>query len=567
MAANSRQCETEGETAYSMKDIWKDKIFLLLVISVLLLIAMLSYPFAPDQTIFAVGGDLIFTKGALPYRDFLEAKPPLIFYIYGFAQWIFGHHEWSIRALDILYHIICYFFFYRLVVETFKSKRVAIVSLLVYTIFYTAGGYWGSAQTESFALLPSLLLANVLLHFEKKSLNEKGALVLPGFFIGFGSIILFLLKFTLVFSFFGCIFFLLFFSKQTSRNRISLIISSTLCLFLFVGLFFVYLYSSHSLDNFFIMLNYLRNYADIRPALSLETIKNSYYQNFPAALFIYLTPAMLCLAIYGLYAVKKQISAIPLSENNPLLHFFKIALSILSFGLISILFERKNYNYQFLRISWCIAPFIAFAVVDLIKRFDDKEWEKRIILQRQFIRKVFPFILLFFILLFYSPLPRIIYHPIHWVWLTVTNNDSEKDTILKHDTYDVAQIKKVTSYISHRSQPQDEVFLWGNSVGVYFFLNKLPPTICLANGQFIPSWPPTSWRDTVIKQLRESAPRYFIIELNDAQPLITGNTMGSYEYLLHWEALYSYLNDNYKDLIIIGNFKIYEKIGQKTHPI
>src|SRR2546423_15579694 len=63
------------------------------VIIALLLACILAFPFGPDHSIFAVGGELIYKKNALPYKDFLESKPPLIFYIYGFAMWLFGHHE------------------------------------------------------------------------------------------------------------------------------------------------------------------------------------------------------------------------------------------------------------------------------------------------------------------------------------------------------------------------------------------------------------------------------------------------------------------------------------------
>ena len=86
-------------------------------IGILLLSGMLFFPLGHDQAIFEVGGRMIFKKGSIPYRDFLDMKQPLIFYIYGFANWIFGDHEWSIRIFDIIYHLFTLYFFFKLIIQ------------------------------------------------------------------------------------------------------------------------------------------------------------------------------------------------------------------------------------------------------------------------------------------------------------------------------------------------------------------------------------------------------------------------------------------------------------------
>src|SRR5437870_2604368 len=188
--------------------------------ALLLLLCMIAYPFGNDQSVFAVGGELIFHRGALLYRDFLELKPPLIFYLYGFALWIFGHHEWSIRLLDVIYHVICFFFLYRFLYEIFKSHLISSLSILTYTILYISGGYWETSQTESFSLLPSLAILKILLNFEKKTLQNIKNILLDTCFVAIITIVLFLLKFTLIIIPAASLFYLFFFSDSPFRKRI-----------------------------------------------------------------------------------------------------------------------------------------------------------------------------------------------------------------------------------------------------------------------------------------------------------------------------------------------------------
>jgi hypothetical protein len=49
---------------------------------------MLAYPFAYDQSVFAVGGEMAVKNGAIEYRDFIDTKPPIIF----LDLWYFRTH-------------------------------------------------------------------------------------------------------------------------------------------------------------------------------------------------------------------------------------------------------------------------------------------------------------------------------------------------------------------------------------------------------------------------------------------------------------------------------------------
>ncbi len=60
----------------------------------------LLYPFGRDHGLYHyVGREWL--RGAVPYRDVMEQKTPVIFLAYGLAQAVFGEHFWSIRVLEV----------------------------------------------------------------------------------------------------------------------------------------------------------------------------------------------------------------------------------------------------------------------------------------------------------------------------------------------------------------------------------------------------------------------------------------------------------------------------------
>ena len=61
----------------------------------------LSYPFGRDQSLFAYVGREWFLRGRMPYRDVIEHKPPLIYFVHGVLASLFGTRMWPSRLLEI----------------------------------------------------------------------------------------------------------------------------------------------------------------------------------------------------------------------------------------------------------------------------------------------------------------------------------------------------------------------------------------------------------------------------------------------------------------------------------
>ena len=121
------------------------------------LVMSLSYPFGWDQGLFAwVGGTIV--DGGLPYRDGWDIKGPLLYYVYAFAQWLFGVHLWSIRIVDAVLLAGAVFPLYR-AARALYGAQLARFAVVFFLLWYASHSYWHTAQPDGWAGL--LILAAV----------------------------------------------------------------------------------------------------------------------------------------------------------------------------------------------------------------------------------------------------------------------------------------------------------------------------------------------------------------------------------------------------------------------
>jgi Dolichyl-phosphate-mannose-protein mannosyltransferase len=129
---------------------------------VVLRIPGLGVPLDRDEGAFGYIGQLI-NHGGLPYRDALDHKPPVAFYINAFALLLVPATEWGIHTFLLIYNfltLICIFYIAKLY---FESLRAGLWCAFAYAVFSASPAIQGfTASTEMWSLLPvslSLLLA------------------------------------------------------------------------------------------------------------------------------------------------------------------------------------------------------------------------------------------------------------------------------------------------------------------------------------------------------------------------------------------------------------------------
>lgn len=140
----------------------------------------LALPQGPDQAIFSWAGNVIL-DGGVPYRNAWDIKGPLTYYIYAFAQAVFGRHEISIRLLDLV-AILCECGLLRKLVLRWNGGNMfgANCAVICYCLIYYTGGYADIAQPEGwggFMMLAVLGLLAVTYEWKAAAVATAGSLV------------------------------------------------------------------------------------------------------------------------------------------------------------------------------------------------------------------------------------------------------------------------------------------------------------------------------------------------------------------------------------------------------
>jgi 4-amino-4-deoxy-L-arabinose transferase-like glycosyltransferase len=225
-------------------------VFLLTLIgSAILLAPSLLWDFAYDQGTFAYGGSAVL-KGAIPYVDFWDIKPPNIFYAFSAAFGIFGESVFSIRLFDYFNALLTIALLFELSIRLWTGtpwgRLSAVMTCLLTIVQYYIMGPWNTAQPETYSL-PWILLA-VLLLLPERDVDRKEKMVkagLAGFAIGI----------TVFFKYTNGIFLLLalamlWISTVKLKTNHSRLVFAVLGGFLLsVGLQVLYLYGQGGLDD------------------------------------------------------------------------------------------------------------------------------------------------------------------------------------------------------------------------------------------------------------------------------------------------------------------------------
>jgi hypothetical protein len=116
---------------------------------------------SPDSGVFAYAGKLV-TEGKLPYRDFFDHKPPLVFYLNALAIYLMGATPWSIWWLDVIYLSITGIVFF-LILHKLAGLLPAVLGMgiFIFTLM-TPRFFLGGNLTETYGLLPQVLIVGAL---------------------------------------------------------------------------------------------------------------------------------------------------------------------------------------------------------------------------------------------------------------------------------------------------------------------------------------------------------------------------------------------------------------------
>ena len=504
----------------------------------MLILTTLFYPYGYDQTVFSIGGEMLLRHGAVPFRDFLDTKPPLIFLIYGIASFLFGHHEWSIRLLDALYHIGSLYYFYRLLVRTTSNENVAFGSVTMYAALYFVSTFIMVGQVESFALLPTLILYDI-----SERTGQHSRPIGRGIIAGICTTILIALKPTFIVIPIASVVYLFLFNRAGSLKGTLLFLGGSLIGFIFsFGGILLYLNTIGVLPQAGEWLHWVQGYSKI----SDQSLQEGSYRIFPIGLMTAFGISTIIIGALGGFLVSKFS---PRSST-----FTHLAIQF-TFGCATVLLERKYFPYHYIRLYWSAVPFIYIGYRELSNRWHSSLFSESNI---GIVRKLIIFSGGLIIIL-YSFIPRVLVHPIHWISARLSGGDYAADVQIQYPSLVYKDQVMVSDWLQPLLQPSDEIYIWGHNVGVYYWLNRYRSPYGIPNAPYVTSWSPNHWRSELLASLTKNPPRFFVCEFGDIRTYITGDTLDSYQYLQQWSELNTFVTQQYLPRQTIGHFQIFER--------
>jgi hypothetical protein len=150
-----------------------------LAAAVLFLLPVLFYPISPDLSIFVSGGRTIAGGGRI-YKDFVDLKPPLVYYFFSIVYSITGWKEFNIRIFDFAWQVATILSVYLVTKKTTGRKSPAAAAAVIYSISYASLQYLNTFQVESLICLPLAWL----IYLQVSDKDNLGRLVTKAILMG-----------------------------------------------------------------------------------------------------------------------------------------------------------------------------------------------------------------------------------------------------------------------------------------------------------------------------------------------------------------------------------------------
>lgn len=476
--------------------------------------------FNGDETHYATAA-MVILDGGIPYVDFVDKKPPLLYYIYAFTFKIFGVVDIRFVHLMALLAVFGTLFFLYKSLVLFSFRKAGLLAALFYGLFSTAfieQDMW-AANAEVFM---NFFMIISVYFFLKGSV--KGVLIpffLSGLFLTTGLLIkqqggilypLFL--FSLIYFAWG---------KQLNRflkeifKRGSLLFIGSL---IPIGLTIAYFHYVGHLDEFWTWnIDYNSKYLGESPHFIDSLIKGS----IRTAAFI-LSSLVLWILAFHFINKRKQISLFP---KNAVFLFAMWVLLTFPAVFIGGRFFGHYYSLFYPSIS-ALGGLGAWYFLSQLDKYSQR------------IRRLFVI--------------GLICSPIFFELFGITR--------FYVGSYQSAKpfIKRVAQRVEEESKPGDKIFSWGLFPYPYYYANRLPASKFIACEYLVPLWKNRFYHhDQYHPSQRESYHienmNILIKELQNNKPSIIIDVQGT-KHLENWNLykiesfpkLHNFIKNNYNRL-------------------
>lgn len=506
----------------------------------LLLLPTLFYPIGPDQGMFLLGGEKIL-RGAIHYRDIVDVKPPLIYYIYAGIAALFGTAEISIRIFDLLLQTATVLVIVRLVRRATGNDRWAAGAGICYALLYLMQEYQSTAQVESFVGLLGLGMLFLLLY------ARNGWSYLA---VGILSALLFLLKFTLgIMLVVALAGELVIFGERlrTALRNGGIMIAGFLIV---AGGFLLWLSASDALHGFLLMQQFTTGYVRTQVPSLGGWLKNL-FETLPLHASDFYSFLLLALTIVGIARTLPLRSSEGLPLDRP--DAIRLArLCVLAFLLLmaTLTIEGKYYSYHFIRLYPFGAILVPLGAMPLLRGMA----------RRPLMRGYGHFTTagLAAIALLLSPLPRAAWH-LAPMALRLTKGMAGVDGYYATDDGESrAELKQVGATVRRNLGPGEHLFAVAATGSlVYYFSGEVPDFKIFHSAFIVAPFAPQEWRDSTRAYVLAARPRVIALQLHDNRSDQTGVMTSSHDAFLALPGIPALLAGNYTLILRTGSYEVY----------
>jgi dolichyl-phosphate-mannose-protein mannosyltransferase len=504
----------------------KQSLLFLFAISVVLF-PTIFFPLSGDLSVFWQGAKCILQGGTI-YQDWIDIKPPLIYYLLAGIRFIFGSSEISIRLFDFIYQLVTVVGIAVVADKILKNDTTAWFCALFYAITYSTHGFSNTAQVETMIALPMVGVVYLHLFSESKTLNRIALGLILGIIVGF--------KFTFL------PFVLALPLDDIMRKKYNFsdfLVKYSIIIFGFVFgivLAFLPLLSSDVRANYSLVMKFLSGYSEAN-FLNSEYIRFYFKQNSIHFGDLY-SIAFVYFIVSGIFNSFKK-------SYRPDIFF----LLLLALGMyLSVALERRYLPYHFQRMYIPLSIIAGFGFSCFLKflmRINKKD-------SYQMLAKVIIILLLIII----SPTLRWLglwQYPIKYIQGETAYNhikyDPESATNLRPEHIEIAK------FLNTKVNPNSIVTVVNTGGGVihqhlntdnitsfaqpYFHYNNLNISI---------------WENAFDEEIRSAD--FIVIQTNDALMIKDSKWYTSMEMLKSMHQNWIYIEDNFVELMKTRNFVV-----------
>lgn len=519
--------------------------FPLLVVGVLILAPLLTYPFGRDQGVFATAADIL-VRGGVPYRDFWDVKPPGVFYTYWASFVLFGRSTPAPRAFDILWTLATATAIWalglRLAPPREHRRFACFISLLAAFLFllrYVAGNtYWNTTQADGFASLPLCLAVAALIGAEDRKHNWLA--------LACGACIAVAILFKLTLGI--CLLIPILAALLATQENIQLRVGRAACYLLgCVGVLAIVaamLWRAGALgDTFDILIRWNAQYSRLRPPMPMTSSPLRQTVNFMFGL-----PHYQLLFFVGLLAL---IGAVDLAVRPDSARRRWLLPAWAGVLIASVWAQGKFYTYHWLPVL----PPLCLLAAQGLRSVSDLINKRLSVRQARIVSALGLLVLLALSAAAY-------WRSLNWPLRYLAGRINCATFTARYDRYGDFSLladKEVAYYLLAETAPDDTIFIWGFEPLVYAFSDRQPASRFIYTVPLVTAWSPPAWRDELLHDLETKRPRVIAVVHNDILPWMNGRFDDSAGQVADFPKLALFLERNYYLDRRIEDFDLYRR--------